>query len=100
MYSMARIVLLIHQTVASGHLVYLSRDRVINECIDNIGGVAMGVTDDASRIVSMQTLFVAGFYCTDAAKHICIAELMKDCQIGTGWPSNDSLVEELRTRWA
>jgi len=100
MFCMARILLLIHQPAAGGYLEYLGRDKVITECIDTISGIAMKLMDDASRLLSTQTLFAAGLYCTDSAKRDCIAELIDECQMHTGWPSNTSLADELRTEWA
>ena len=99
MYSMARILLLIHQPAAGGYLEYLSRDKVITECIDTIGGIALRLTDDASRLMSTQCLFAAGLYCTDNAKRTCIAELVQDHSNQTGWPTNTNLAEELRNEW-
>lgn len=100
MYSMARILLLIHQPAAGGYLEYLGRDKVITECIDTIGGIALNLTDDASRLMSTQCLFAAGLFCTDPAKRECIAELIEDHSAHTGWPSNTNLAEELRTEWS
>jgi hypothetical protein len=100
MYSMARILLLIHQPAANGYLEYLSRDKIITECIDTIGGVALKLTDDASRLMSTQCLFAAGLYCTEPEKRQCIAELIEDHSQHTGWPSNTDLAEELRVEWS
>ena len=99
MYSMARILLLIHQPAADGYLEYLGRDRAITESIDMIGGIALKLTDNASRLMSTQCLFAAGLYCTDDAKRQCIAELIEDHSAHTGWPSNTDLAKELRTVW-
>ncbi|RDJ94043.1 hypothetical protein B4Q13_17590, partial [Lacticaseibacillus rhamnosus] len=87
MYGMARILLLIHQPAAGGYLEYLSRDKIITECIDLIGGIAMKLTDDASRLMSSQCLCAAGLYCTDPTKRECIAELISSHSAHTGWPS-------------
>lgn len=96
---MARILLLIHQPAAGGYLEYLSRDKNIVESIDTIGGIALNLKDDASRLMSTQCLFAAGLYCTDNAKRNRIAELIQDHSAHTGWPSNTDLAEELRTEW-
>ena len=79
---------------------YLARDKVITECIDTIGGVAMKLTDDASRLMSTQCLYAAGLFCTDNDKREYIAELIRDHQGHTGWPVNTDLAEELRSEWA
>ncbi|EGP91883.1 uncharacterized protein MYCGRDRAFT_67482 [Zymoseptoria tritici IPO323] len=100
MYSMARILLLINQPSAGGYLEYLSRDRIIVECIDTIGGIAMKLSDDASRLMSTQCLFAAGLYCNDEAKRQCITELIDEHASMTGWPVNTNLSEELRQEWA
>lgn len=100
MYSMARILLLINQPAAGGYLEYLTRDKTITECIDMIGGIALKLTDDASRLMSTQCLFAAGLYCNDLAKRDCLAELIDEHSANTGWPSNTNLAEELRTEWA
>ncbi|KXS96792.1 hypothetical protein AC578_5338, partial [Pseudocercospora eumusae] len=100
MYCMARILLLIHQPSAGGYMEYLTRDKVITECIDTIGGVAMKLTDDASRLMSTQCLYAAGLFCTDNDKQKYIAELIRDHQGHTGWPVNTDLAEELRSEWS
>ncbi|EMD01012.1 hypothetical protein BAUCODRAFT_60938 [Baudoinia panamericana UAMH 10762] len=100
MYSMARILLLIHQPAAGGYLEYLRRDKIITECIDTIGGIALKLTDDASRLMSTQCMFAAGLFCTDLAKRVCITELIDDHSTQTGWPSNTNLSEELRAEWS
>jgi hypothetical protein len=99
MYCMAKILLLINQPAAGGYLEYLSRDKIITECIDTIGGIALRLTDDASRLMSTQCLYAAGLYCTDDAKRCCVAELIEDHSKHTGWPSNTDLAEELRIEW-
>ncbi|KAF2209291.1 hypothetical protein CERZMDRAFT_47195 [Cercospora zeae-maydis SCOH1-5] len=100
MFCMARILLLIHQPAAGGYLEYLQRDKIITECIDTIGGIAMKLTEDASRFMSAQCLYAAGLYCTDEAKQHYIAELIRDHHSHTGWPVNTDLAGELRTEWA
>lgn len=100
MYCMARILLLIHQPAAGGYLEYLARDKIITECIDTVGGIAMKLADDASRLMSTQCLFAAGLYCTDSSKRQCIAELIQDHQSHTGWPVNTDLANELRVEWS
>ncbi|KAK3634868.1 hypothetical protein LTR56_014993 [Elasticomyces elasticus] len=116
LYSMARLLLLIHQPAAGGYLEYgeilrkrdrmheraltLGRDRDITACIDEIGSIAMNVLDDASRLMSTQCLFAAGLYCTDNIKRECIAELITEHATHTGWPSNVDLAEELRLEWS
>lgn len=99
MYCMARILLLINQPAAGGYLEYMSRDKIITECIDTIGGIALKLTEDASRLMSTQCLYAAGLYCNDEAKRHCIAELIEDHSNHTGWPSNTNLAEELRAEW-
>ena len=100
MYCMARILLLINKPAAGGYLEYMSRDKIISESIDMIGGIAMKLTDNASRLMSSQCLFAAGLYCNDPAKRECIAELISDHSAHTGWPSNGDLAEELRAEWS
>lgn len=78
----------------------MGRDRVITDCIDMIGGIAMKLSDDASRLMSTQCLFAAGLYCTDDAKRDCIVELIQDHQGQTGWPVNTDLAQELRDEWS
>lgn len=99
MYSMARILLLIHQPAAGGYLELIGRDKIITESIDMIGGVALKLDDDPSRLMSTQCLFAAGLYCTDSAKRACIAEMIRDHSSKTGWPSNTDLAEELHAEW-
>ncbi|TKA78644.1 hypothetical protein B0A55_02666 [Friedmanniomyces simplex] len=100
MHSMARILLLIHQPAAGGYLEYLGRDRAITECIDTIGGIALNLADDASRLMSTQCLYCAGLYCTNEVKRECIAELITEQTAHTGWPSNVDLADELRSEWS
>lgn len=100
MCCMARILLLIHQPAAGGYLEYLGRDKIITECVDTIGGIALKLTDDASRLMSSQCLFAAGLYCNDTEKRRCIAELITDHSMHTGWPSNTDLAEELQLEWS
>ncbi|KAK5690823.1 hypothetical protein LTR97_011984 [Elasticomyces elasticus] len=114
LYSMARLLLLIHQPAAGGYLEYgeitgkgdprfeheLTFGQDITACIDEIGSVAMNVLDDASRLMSTQCLFAAGLYCTDNVKRECIAELITEHATHTGWPSNVDLAEELRLEWS
>lgn len=92
--------LLIHQPAAGGYLEYLGREKIITDCIETIGGIALKLTDDASRLMSTQCLFAAGLYCTDLEKRNCIAGLITDHSMHTGWPSNTDLAEELRTEWS
>lgn len=99
MYSFARILLLVHQPAAGGYLEYLSRDKIITESVETIGGIALCLTDDASRLISTQCLYAAGLYCNDDAKRSCILELITDHQNHTGWPVTD-LTEELRSEWS
>ncbi|KAK3720337.1 hypothetical protein LTR37_003748 [Vermiconidia calcicola] len=96
MYCMARILLLVHRPAAEGYLEYLHRDKFITQCIDTIGGIALELTDDASRLMSAQCLFAAGLYCTDETKRARIGELIREHSSHTGWPSNIDLVEELQ----
>ncbi|RMY76530.1 hypothetical protein D0863_01857 [Hortaea werneckii] len=100
MYSMARILLLIHQPAAGGYLEYLGRDKVITDSVDTIGGIALKLTDNASRLMSTQCLFAAGLYCTDSEKRKCISDLITDHSLHTGWPSNMDLAEELQVEWS
>ncbi len=99
-YHMARILLLVHQPAAGGYLEYLGRDKTISDCIDQIGGIAMALTDDASRLVSRQCLYSAGLYCKDDPKREGIISLIKDHSKHSGWPANNSLFEELRIEWS
>jgi hypothetical protein len=99
MYCMARILLLVNQPAAGGYLEYLNRERTIIECIDTIGGIALKLSDDASRLMSTQCLFAAGRYCTEEAKRQCITELIDDHASQTGWPVNTNLSDELRSEW-
>ncbi|KXL51480.1 hypothetical protein M433DRAFT_60210 [Acidomyces richmondensis BFW] len=100
MYCMARILLLIHQPAAGGYMEYRRRDVIITECIDTIVGIALKLTDDASRLMSTQCLWAAGMYCADPDKRKCITELITDHSMHTGWPSNTDLAKELQTEWS
>lgn len=100
MYCCARILLLVNQPAAGGYIECQSRERIIAECVDTIGGIAMKLADDASRLMSTQCLYTAGMYCTVAEKQDCIAELIRMHSAHTGWPTNADLVEELRVHWA
>lgn len=100
MYCCARILLLVNQPAAGGYIECQSRERTIAECVDTIGGVAMRLNDDASRLMSTQCLYTAGLYCTVPEKQDCIADLIRIHSRSTGWPSNADLVEELRVHWA
>jgi hypothetical protein len=100
MYCCARILLLVNQPAAGGYLECQSRERTIAECVDTVGGVAMRLSDDATRLMSTQCLYAAGLYCTVPAKQNSIAELIRDHSAHTGWPTNTDLVEELRVHWA
>jgi hypothetical protein len=97
---MARILLLIHKPAAGGYLEYIARDKIITECIDTVGGIAMKLDDDAARLMSTQCLFAAGIYCTDPEKRQYIALLIRDHQRHTGWPVNTGLADELQLEWA
>lgn len=100
MYCCARILLLVNQPAAGGYLECQSRERTIAECVDTVGGVAMKLSDDATRLMSTQCLYAAGLYCSVPAKQNSIAELIRDHSAHTGWPTNTDLVEELRVHWA
>jgi len=100
MYCCARILLLVNQPAAGGYLECQSRERTIAECIDTVGGVAMKLSDDATRLMSTQCLYAAGLYCSVPAKQNSIAELIREHSAHTGWPTNTDLVEELRVHWA
>ena len=100
MYSMARILMLIHEPATGGYLEYMTRDKAIVECVDTIGGIALHVSDDASRVMSTQCLFAAGLYCTDEDKRKAIAALIENQSSQTGWPTNTDLADELRREWA
>lgn len=99
-YCMARILLLVHQPAAGGFLEIMGRDRKIMECVETIGGIALKLDDEASCMVSIQCLFAAGRYCTDASKREDIADIVRKHSVVTGWPSNVDLVDELRSGWA
>lgn len=100
MYCMARILLLVNQPAAGGYIECQSRERTIAECVDTIGGIAMKLTDDASRLMSTQCCFAAGLYCTVPAKQQSLAELIRIHTAHTGWPTNADLVQELMVHWA
>lgn len=100
MYCVARILLLVNQPAAGGYLEYQKRDRTISDCVDTVGGIAMRLPDDASRLMSTQCLYAAGLYCTNRTKQDSIAELIRSHSEHTGWPTNADLVQELRVHWA
>jgi hypothetical protein len=100
MYCFARILLLVNHPAAGGYLECQSRERTIADCVDTIAGIAMRLSDDASRLMSTQCLYAAGLYCTVSAKQNSIAELLRQHSRHTGWPTNADLVEELRVHWA
>ena len=100
MYCMAKILLLVNQPAAGGYLEYLSRDKLITQCIDTIGGIALRLTDNASRLMSTQCLHAAGLYCKDPARRSYIVTLIEDHTRHTAWPPNNTdLEEELRVEW-
>lgn len=100
MYCFARILLLVNQPAAGGYLECQSRERTIADCVDTIAGIAMRLSDDASRLMSTQCLYAAGLYCTVPVKQNSIADLLRRHSAHTGWPTNADLVEELRVHWA
>lgn len=100
MFSMARILLLINEPAIGGYMEYQSREKIISDCIDTIGGIALNMTDNAARLMSTQCLFAAGLYCGDSDKRNCIAALIDDHSGHTGWPTNTDLGQELRVEWS
>lgn len=100
MYCVARILLLVNQPAAGGYVECQSRERIIAECVDTVGGIALKLVDDASQLMSTQCLYAAGLYCTVPAKQDCLADLIRTHSAHTGWPTNADLVQELRVHWA
>jgi hypothetical protein len=99
MHSMARILLLVHQSALGGYQEYLGRENAVSECIDTIGGIARTLTEDACRLISTQCLYAAGLHCKDVAKRNSIVELIHDHSRHTGWPTNSDLADELQQQW-
>jgi hypothetical protein len=102
MYCFARVLLLVNQPAAGGYIECQSRERTIADCVDTIAGIAMRLSDDASRLMSTQCLYAAGLYCIVPVKQNSIANLLRQHSERTGWPvpSNEDLVEELKIHWA
>ncbi|KAK5168267.1 uncharacterized protein LTR77_006836 [Saxophila tyrrhenica] len=100
MYHVARILLLVDQPAAGGSVESYSRSYTIGESVNAIAGIALTMTEDASRVISTQCLFAAGLRCTDQEKRDFIANLITDHTRHTGWPSNTNLAEELQSEWS
>lgn len=90
----ARILLIAHRPG-----INQARSRTIIECVDQIGGIASALTDDASLLMSTQCLFIAGAFCKDGPRRERILGLLRVHTIRTGWPSNEDLTENLKQRW-
>ncbi|GAB7361091.1 hypothetical protein MBLNU230_g1129t1 [Neophaeotheca triangularis] len=99
-YSLARILLLLNKPSPGGFRDWVEREKAIAECIATIAGVAIELTENATRLLSTQFLFGAGLYCKEEVKRERIIELIHDHQQYTGWPCNTDLTQELRSEWS
>lgn len=114
-FNVSNILLLAHEPSLGGLDEFIERQRVIKHCVDDIGGIAMTLTDNASSLMSSQALFigewlslndtkiwannrVAGIFTQDNQARGAIVELLDLCRDRTGWPTR-SLGIELQHIW-
>ncbi|KAF7596517.1 hypothetical protein BBP40_001389 [Aspergillus hancockii] len=98
LYCAARILLLSHEPNLGGLSIYLERQNVIDQCIENICGIAMMLSDDASSMMSSQAIFIAGMFTKETRSREAVLGLLDSCRQRTGWPVKP-LRDELRQFW-
>lgn len=99
-FHFARILVILHRPAAvAGFQGYLQTQRILSDAVDSICGIAMGLHDEGSQILSAQCLFGAGLCTQDAAKREAIIALIKKCETRTGWPM-PTLTGDLHAEWA
>ncbi|KAJ5369893.1 uncharacterized protein N7496_005985 [Penicillium cataractarum] len=97
-FNVSNLLLLAHEPSLGGLDEFIERQSVIKRCIDDIGGIAMTLTDNASSLMSSQALFIAGMFTQDTQTRWAIVELLDLCRDRTGWPTR-SLGNELQHIW-
>ena len=98
-YNFAKILVTLHRPAVAGFQGYLKIQRSLSEAVDTICGIAMGLKDEGSQILSAQCLFGAGLCTQDSAKRDAIISLIRTCEARTGWPMS-VLIEDLKAEWA
>ena len=54
----ARILLLLHKPSLGGRRGYIEQQQLLGKAVDTICGIAMTLKDDASSLMSSQSLFI------------------------------------------
>lgn len=54
------ILLLVHEPSLGGLDEFIEQQSAIERCVDDIGGIAITLTDNASNLMSSQALFIGG----------------------------------------
>jgi hypothetical protein len=94
----SRILLALHRPVLGGMVSFLGQQNLLNECVNQICGIAKGLQDSASSVLSSQCLYIAGTCTHEPAKREEIVRLIQICRDRVGWPVR-CLDEELREIW-
>jgi hypothetical protein len=114
-FNVSNLLLLAHEPSLGGLDEFIETQSVIKRCVDDIGGVAMTLTDNGSSLMSSQALFIgacfsvddmerranyflAGIFTQDNQARGAIVELLDLCRDRTGWPTR-SLAVELQQIW-
>ncbi|KIW06993.1 uncharacterized protein PV09_02649 [Verruconis gallopava] len=94
----ARILLNLHRPLLGGINVFIEQQKHLRTCASYICGIARGLTDGASSILSSQCLFIAGTCINDIQSREEITMLLRTCRARVGWPVQ-SLEDELKGIW-
>ena len=98
LHNAAKILLSLYRPLLGGMNMFVEQQKLLNECVNQICGIAKGLADSASNILSSQCLFIAGTCTQDAQRREEIVRLMQACRHDIGWPVKP-LEEDLRDLW-
>ena len=110
----SRLLLLLNRPSQGGFGAYLQQRGLVAKYVNNICGIAMTLTDDASSVLSSQCLYIgmtrvfdmilplmcilAGMCVQDSRQRIEILALVDTCRKRAGWPIQP-LGDELQAFW-
>lgn len=98
-YHFAQILLQTTRLPVGGFREVVMRERLINEAIETICGIALHLLDDSASIISAGCIFVAGLNTKHQARRRAILDLLGTHKERTGFPLND-FRDELHAHWA
>lgn len=120
-YYCSRILLDLHRPCFGGYEEYLGKQRILKRWAGTVCGIAKGLSDHASSVLSSQCVFIgklralgllsllglrklvdailiAGMVVEDPNQRSEILDILDTCKCRAGWPSY-SLCRELKMIW-